>query len=434
MNDNNPLGNSLTDATPSPAPTPTPAPAPTPAPVPQPAPAPQSMPAPQPAPAPAPAPQPAPAPAPAPQPAPQPISITDSLAEPTPMAASTPAPSEPKKKSNALLIGIIIAVVLVAAAAVLLFVLLGNGGNGGSSVSIESVRNYCTKNGFMVEENSGTTELITKTIACSNKDDSLVLMFGVAEEPILKNSTLAASKSILKQNRVVLEDSDDTLKMFASLLDFGSVNYYIISGNTSIQLIAPDEATARAALIEIGYPDRNWSDEESAQGEDVLLAKRDTARRNDMSRVDTSLIQYQTNNYSDDGSSLPEGPSYWEGSKTFNCKSKDVACDFVKKYMNYSGSTENSFTDPDGTPYSFYITENLSENDGLTITFGSSSSYLIGDENGYTIGGGSPFEQHVIYIIPGGMCNDTTVIKNKANHFAILYMLESGDVYCLDDH
>ncbi|MBR0480062.1 type II secretion system protein [Candidatus Saccharibacteria bacterium] len=172
-------------------------------------------------------------------------------------------------------------------------------------------------------------------------------------------------------------------------------------------------------------------------------SQRDTSRRNDMSRVDTSLVQYQTNN-STRSNNLPSGPAYWNGSNVDyfkddkDCSASDIACQFVRDYMNSGASEtqkENTFEDPDGTPYSMYITENWAVSDSITPTFGNENSKLVlhGSAGGYTIGGDSPFSEHVVYIVPGGRCDGEDVVKSEKRHFAVLYRLEGAGVYCIDD-
>ena len=184
-------------------------------------------------------------------------------------------------------------------------------------------------------------------------------------------------------------------------------------------------------------------------------SQRDTQRRNDMSRVDTSLVQYQTNNMSAGNSNLtalPSGPSYWAacqngtfdgttatGNSTSGCKvDKDagassdatVAMNFVRRYMNSgTDSTVNTFQDPDGVFYNMYITENFANS---TITASKGGAKLSGDATtGYTVG--TEFNAHVVYIIPGGKCDGEKVIKDTQRHFAVMYRLEGAGVYCIDD-
>lgn len=185
-------------------------------------------------------------------------------------------------------------------------------------------------------------------------------------------------------------------------------------------------------------------------------SQRDTQRRNDMSRVDTSLVQYQTN-HSNLSVNLPDvtGKEYesWTAPKdnTFgtNGCGTNIACQFVRDYMN-TGSSENdgktnSFEDPDGTPYSIVITRNWDLNDPGNVSYtpddgGSSTarSSLSGDTtNGFTItdvaNGGNAYDAHVVYIVPGGRCSGDRVLKSTKRHFAILYRLEGAGTYCIDD-
>ena len=175
-------------------------------------------------------------------------------------------------------------------------------------------------------------------------------------------------------------------------------------------------------------------------------SQRDTARRNDMSRVDTSLVQYQTNNNTK-SNNLPDA-GWWKGKADFNgdnnCDSTDTACLFVRDYMN-SGAAEmekvNEFEDPEGTPYSVLITSNWAKvSDGGTGTLGiitpgegGENSKLIDKDGGYTIGGNNPFSEHVVYIVPGGRCEGEVVKQSQKRHFAVLYRLEGAGVYCIDD-
>ncbi len=168
-------------------------------------------------------------------------------------------------------------------------------------------------------------------------------------------------------------------------------------------------------------------------------SQRDTARRNDMSRVDTSLVQYQTNN-SNKSNNLPK-TGKWKGTDSFkdpnNCGADDTACQFVRDYMN-SGSSEveknNEFEDPDGVPYSLIITNNWGEDGALNSNLQfNNNSKLEAQGTGYTIKGDNPFSEYVVYIVPGGRCDGEIVEKSQKRHFAVLYRLEGAGVYCIDD-
>ena len=186
-------------------------------------------------------------------------------------------------------------------------------------------------------------------------------------------------------------------------------------------------------------------------------SQRDTARRNDMSRVDTSLVQYQTN-HSTDNNNLPNGPSFWQGAANFTQKSGNdtvslctgnaqAACEFVRDYMN-TGSSEkdkdNEFTDPDGTPYSLAITGNWSVSNNVgTTTYSvarNNSTYAStlnvtgsGDNARGTITGDNAYDAHVVWIIPGGRCDSDKAAPSQQRHFAVLYRLEGAGTYCIDD-
>ncbi len=154
-------------------------------------------------------------------------------------------------------------------------------------------------------------------------------------------------------------------------------------------------------------------------------SQRDTARRNDIARVDTSLTQYQTN-HQNSPTTLPTGTSTWaptdteQKNGTITCSSGDSeeACKFVRDYMN-SGATgingeakTNEFKDPDGTFYSLNIDEQTSE--------------------AFSYPGGANMN-HVVYIRTGAKCQDDTAIQDTSRHYAVLYRLEGAGVYCIDD-
>ena len=156
-------------------------------------------------------------------------------------------------------------------------------------------------------------------------------------------------------------------------------------------------------------------------------SQRDTARRNDMSRVDTSLIQYQTNNQDTGNGDLP-GPSdgtavSWpemsvdmkaagDTYASFGDSCTNAACKFVQRYMNSgTDSDTNTFKDPDGTYYRVNI-----------ANIGNSEFDPNLKDMNYTV-----------YIRTGAKCNGETAIPDSPRHFAILYRLEGAGTYCIDD-
>ena len=145
-------------------------------------------------------------------------------------------------------------------------------------------------------------------------------------------------------------------------------------------------------------------------------SQRDTARRNDMSRVDTSLIQYQTNNQDTKNGDLPgpgagESDIKWPGASTFGDSGcgQDEACRFVQRYMNSgTDSATNTFKDPDGTYYS------------VSMGHGAWSDNI-------------PTMDYTVYIRTGAKCSGETAVDAADRHFAILYRLEGAGIYCIDD-
>lgn len=172
-------------------------------------------------------------------------------------------------------------------------------------------------------------------------------------------------------------------------------------------------------------------------------SQRDTQRRQDMSRVNNSVVQYQTNN-STKANNLPSpgtfyanDPALGEGEYPDNC-SQNSACRFIRDYMNSATANNmNSFKDPDGVFYNLVITENLAlEDDGIldTTQIAGLNSHLEQNENnGYTIEGENSFSDYVIYLVPGAQCDGESAVESERRHFAILYRLEGAGVYCLDD-
>ena len=179
-------------------------------------------------------------------------------------------------------------------------------------------------------------------------------------------------------------------------------------------------------------------------------SQRDTQRRNDMSRVDTSLVQYQTN-HSNQSTNLPNPTEskavVWTAptDNTFGpggCGA-NIACQFIRDYMN-TGSSQNdgkpnNFEDPNGTPYSLVITPNW-ENGANVSDAANGTSHLaegeiIDNEQTYTIrdNQGTAFDAYTIYIVPGGRCVGDAVTTSTKRHFAILYRLEGAGTYCIDD-
>lgn len=185
----------------------------------------------------------------------------------------------------------------------------------------------------------------------------------------------------------------------------------------------------------------------------AMAGQRDAERRQAMSRVQSALVQYQTNNKSkrnnlpNDGTANANGAGYQftdskdgEGFSSTECD-KNIACSFIKNYLNTTedvANNKNTFIDPDGFPYNMVITQNLNlTSDGVpapgSITELTNDSKLDGNgANGITIVGDNPLKAHVIYIVTGAKCDGEKAVKSDLRHFAVLYRLENSSVYCGD--
>ena len=159
-------------------------------------------------------------------------------------------------------------------------------------------------------------------------------------------------------------------------------------------------------------------------------SQRDTARRNDLARVDTSLVQYQTNNQgTNNGSNLPFNSTAYMAGVDFaddracrqrpssnNNDSNAMACIFIRDYMN-SGTAgtdkPNEFQDPDGTYY------------GMDIT-------MLSNGQTYSYPGGNEMD-HIVHVLTSAKCSGETAVHDSARHFAIIYRLEGAGTYCIDD-
>ena len=123
-------------------------------------------------------------------------------------------------------------------------------------------------------------------------------------------------------------------------------------------------------------------------------SQRDTQRRNDMARVATALINYQTNN-----NGLPVDVA--------------TATSDTPLITNYLGGTE--FKDPDGTQYKIQIKTAKSAGDHQALTGGS--------------------VDHIISIYKNAKCGNNSIDYNSAggNYYALMYKLEGSGVVCIDN-
>lgn len=394
--------------------------------------APGAAPAPEPAPASTPEPAPAPAPAPVSEPTSNPglgpvLPMTPNNA---PLASPAPAAEKKGKGKLFVIIGIVVVVILVAVVAAVLLMTQGK-----SAVSIEKIRDYCKKNDLSMVEAPEDQDSVVEGIVCSEKidyssdlythnKDVYSIQYIAFDKPVLEMEEFKDSMGDLLSLVDPLVDSGNYKKIYVQMGET-EVEYLIIDKNTYISVIASNNDAAKKFLIDLGYPDDKWgtvqeygggfgtdsydtdsydidSYEEAASG--LQSTKNDTQRRNDVARVDTSIIQYQTNNQG----KLPEAGK-WTGTASFDDCGSNSACNFAQKYMNSSFEpTRNDFKDPDGTYYN--------------VEIGSGAFEYNKSGMDYTM-----------YIRTEAECDGEAAIPSGEGHFAIVYRLENAGVYCLDD-
>lgn len=179
-------------------------------------------------------------------------------------------------------------------------------------------------------------------------------------------------------------------------------------------------------------------------------SQRDTQRRNDLSRLGTALGQWQTN-HGTSLNNLPSNSKWFATSTITTCPTQgaggtnptDDACELVRDYMNtgaQGGTISNTFADPDGSLYNIVISPNISslaEKPTLSNPTGQNLAenvaQLTWNNNRYSLGGTDPYSAHTIFIIPGGQCDEDTVVTSENRRYAIIYRLEGAGVHCLDD-
>ena len=163
-------------------------------------------------------------------------------------------------------------------------------------------------------------------------------------------------------------------------------------------------------------------------------SQRDTQRRNDMARIDTSLTQYQTNNQgTNNGTNLPEAGKVDPVDTPTMCDTDNSACKFLKRYMNAGdgSATTNTFQDPDGKYYGIYIFPFDNKGTGSADTGNLKAGTTSSGKNGWLYNKNDM--DHNIYIVTSAVCDGEAAVNATARHYAVLYRLEGSGVYCIDD-
>ena len=247
---------------------------------------------------------------------------------------------------------------------------------------------------------------------------------------------------------VVLNDTDD-YKVFYYVDDQYDYELFVYSVlyKKSYLLISGKTAEAvEKAIKTIGFPEwehetptaedyKKYVEEENKKAV-ATPAKRDAIRKKDFDSFYMALKKYMNDN-SGKENKLP-GASIWTGTPNFagsnDCAADNSACLFVRDYLNNVTNEDknNTFVDPSGGYYNLLITPNLATDDDSGETTYNNNSKLVWRTNHYTISGADPFKEHVIFLVPGGTCDEDTVKKGKNDDFALLYRLEEFKDYCID--
>ena len=136
-------------------------------------------------------------------------------------------------------------------------------------------------------------------------------------------------------------------------------------------------------------------------------SQRDTQRRDDMARFLSQLQQYQSNNRN----KVPGNTtSEWTN--------------FITAYLTNSGT--DTFSDPDGTPYT--VSKICIVSSDTACATGSVGSPKTPDKTDFTW----DTDKHEIVVYKNARCEGEKVkyVKNAPNQVAIRYKLEGAGVYC----
>ena len=174
-------------------------------------------------------------------------------------------------------------------------------------------------------------------------------------------------------------------------------------------------------------------------------SQHDTQRTDDMARVQSQLMSWQNNHNNKlpaAGTCLLDDSQIVESGETYTVNgNSSKACEFVKEYLNAADATDDTFIDPSGTAYSIVITENISSNinkanqgDSKTSveTNGGKKSAIDVDitKNVISISDDTAQDAYTMWIIPGGTCQEDTVVPSSKNDYAILMRLEGSGIKC----
>ena len=151
-------------------------------------------------------------------------------------------------------------------------------------------------------------------------------------------------------------------------------------------------------------------------------AQRDSQRKQDVSKVSSAIMNYQSNNNGKlptAGVAEPPEENGDEGAWPGGCGEKtsvtaNSSCNLIRTYLNNVNATENEFKDPNGNSYGIKIFNGLANYENSIPT-----TY-----------------DRTMYVITGVKCkNDgaggVEAVNNKRD-YAITFMTEGSGLYCMN--
>ena len=168
-------------------------------------------------------------------------------------------------------------------------------------------------------------------------------------------------------------------------------------------------------------------------------SQRDQQRSNDVSRVQTALNQYQSNNRG----AIPTKGTYIPGHA--NQTSNNDTASWVYFYDKYlivnSAGASDSFADPDGSPYGLWVVScgttaantNCPNGQRNAVTFDAQSQGSLTNESTASLAI-SGARGHSISVVTNATCRgEMAIYSSGARKVALLYKREGGGVICVNN-
>ncbi len=165
-------------------------------------------------------------------------------------------------------------------------------------------------------------------------------------------------------------------------------------------------------------------------------SQRNTQRRNDVDRLMSAMIDYQSHN----SGKLPfkeNAAGYFEFDKNFVTRYMDSSCEHDGgvngmgniypvdgRYSNHKfKNCSDAFTDPDGTTYALTLAKNTADN--VPIYNMEAYDKMTNGDTSHTFG--------ILTHASCGSSENLKQLEEGRNNFIIVLWLEGGSVYCVDN-